>query len=260
MEPCFYNQCIGGWFGAKVLDPRGFARRDKARRPAVALYRGTAARERQAREYYKITLAYAQVGITHIIDLLAGIQPGQRLNLRALDPLWPLIVRQTYMELLRGLPKQWLEQIRDARAFKARHLHLCWQSIVRQCTRTKVVWVQGEGGLVTQADAHGKQQKEWYCTDPTGAGRLRVAPGPSDPQGWWRQGVREVVVWEHIEPPHCKAEEEARERQQLRQGDPTAPVYVMAGPVEDFRLLKYDLHPDRPAGSSSAATDLSRFA
>jgi len=65
-----------------------------------------------------------------------------------------------------------------------------------------------------------------------------------------------VVVWEHIEPPHCKAEEEARERQQLRQGDPTAPVYVMAGPVEDFRLLKYDLHPDRPAGSSSAATDL----
>ena len=258
MEPCFYNQCIGGWFGAKVLDPHGFERRDKARRPAVALYRGTAARERQAREYYKITLAYAQVGITHIIDLLAGIQPGQRLNLRALDPLWPLIVRQTYMELLRGLPKQWLEQIRDARAFKARHLHLCWQSIVRQCTRTKVVWVQGEGGLVTQADAHGKQQKEWYCTDPTG--RLRGAPGPSDPQGWWRQGVREVVVWEHIEPPHCKAEEEARERQQLRQGDPTAPVYVMAGPVEDFRLLKYDLHPDRPAGSSSAATDLSRFA
>jgi hypothetical protein len=136
-----------------------------ARRPAVALYRGTAARgrQRQAREYYKITLASAQAGITHIIDLLAGIQPGQRLNLRAMDPLWPLIVRQTYMELLRGLPKQWLEQIRDARAFKARHPHLCWQSLVRQCSRTKVVWVQGEGGLVTQADAHGKQQKEWYC-------------------------------------------------------------------------------------------------
>ena len=258
MEPCFYNQCIGGWFGAKVTDPPGFERRDKARRPTVTLYRGTTARERQAREYYNVTLAYAQVGITHVVDLLTGLQPGQRLNLRHVDPLWPSIVRETYMDLLRGLPGQWLQQIRDARELKARQPVVAWQCFVHQFPRSRTVWVQGEGGLVTQVDTHGKQQTGWYLADPTG--RLRVAPCPRDLQEWWRQGVTEVVAWAQIEPPHCKAEEEARERLRRREGSPAAPTYVLAGAVEDKGLLRYDLHPDCPAGESGAATDLSRFA
>ena len=255
MEPCMYNPNIGGWFGAKVLEPDGFERQDKARRPTVALYRGTEGRKQLAQEYYQITLAYAQAGITHVIDLLTGLRPGQRLNLRAVDPLWPPIVQQTYMELLRGLPRQWLEQIRDARDLKARCPHLNWQNFVRQFPRRKDVWVQGEGGVVTQVGMDGQQRKEWYVADPTG--RLRSAPCPSDPSSWLQQGVREVAVWEQIEPPHCAAEQEARDRRRSRDGDPAAPVYVLGGTVEDCRLLQYDLH---TASNNSAATDLSRFA
>ena len=255
MEPCMYNPNIGGWFGAKVLEPDGFERQEKARRPTVALFRGTEGRKQQARDYYQITLAYAQAGITHVIDLLTGLRPGQRLNLRPVDPLWPPVVQQTYMELLRGLPVQWLEQIRDARNLKARSPHLSWHNFVHQFPRSKDVWVQGEGGLITQLGVDGQQRKEWYVADPTE--RLRSAPCPSDPRGWLQRGVREVAVWEQREPPRCAAEQEARDRRQSREGDPAAPVYVLGGAVEDRRLLQYDPHTTR---GNSAATDLSRFA
>ena len=255
MEPCMYNPNIGGWFGAKVLEPDGFERQEKARRPTVALFRGTEGRKQQARDYYQITLAYAQAGITHVIDLLTGLRPGQRLNLRPVDPLWPPVVQQTYMELLRGLPVQWLEQIRDARNLKARSPHLSWHNFVHQFPRSKDVWVQGEGGLITQLGVDGQQRKEWYVADPTE--RLRSAPCPSDPRGWLQRGVREVAVWEQREPPRCAAEQEARDRRQSREGDPAAPIYVLGGAVEDRRLLQYDPHTTR---GNSAATDLSRFA
>ena len=257
MEPVHYNQCIGGWFGAQVIDPHGSDRRDKARRPAVALYRGSDTRAQQARGYYAMTVEYAHVGITHIIDLLEGLQPGEQLRLRVANAKWPPIVQQTYHALLQGLPKQWLRLIRAAALFKAQHPHLPWQSVVRLSPRAKVVWLQGYGGLVTQVGPTGSRQKGWHIADPTG--RLRAAiPSQSDAQRWGASEAREVVVWEHVEPPHCKAEEEAREREAQREGKDAPSVYVLAGSVEDRHMLQYS--PQLGRQGSSAATDLSRFA
>ena len=255
MAPLWYNPCLSGWLGASVLEPEGFELEHRARHPEVRLYRGTPPRLAAAREYYDVTVACASVGITHVIDLLDGLSPGERLCLRELDPQWPAVVRSTYMELLRALPREWLLLIRRAAALRAGAPALSLSAIVARLLPAEGAWVCGPGNLVTRV-ANGAQVEGWYL--PTPMGRLRRAEGVAQAAAFpaWLARAREAVVWREESLPSCEEEALARERQRARSGgEGEEPSYVIAGLVEDRRRLY-----EGGAGASLAATDLSRFA
>ena len=256
MEPLWYNPSMQGWLGAAVVDRQGYEVHARKQSPAVAPLRSSRERERQACEYYNLTLAFAGVGLTHVADLLVGTGPNEALDLRPLDPSWPQAVTVVYPELLRALPLSWLRAIRVARGLRAASPGLPWRVVVRSAPRPRCVWMTGPGGLIARVEPNGCISSEWYIADPLG--RLRATQARPDAQVWL-QATRQVVVWKQEVPPRCEEEATSREEQERKEdgGGGALPVYVMGGAVEDRYILRYDQSVGRPG--SRAATDLSRF-
>ena len=231
--------------------------RARERRPAVTLFRSSRDRQCQAREYYEITVAFARAGLTHVVDLLEGLEPGGRVELRPVDPSWPQIVQDLYPVLLRALPHPWLRALREARELRAADPACSWREVVRRARRPRCVWMVGPGGLIAQVEPNGTVSGGWHVADPVGRLRL-VLSGPMQVDVW-AQAARQVVVWKQEVLPRSEAEENARAARERQEAEErrSLPVYVMAGATEDRFVLRYDLSEGRPG--SRAATDLSRF-
>ena len=258
MEPLFYNPCMGGWVGARVLDDAAAEREDRRAKPSVTLMRSTPARLAAAREYYQLTVAFAHAGLTHVRDLV-----DERLQFRVWSmPAWtalPAVVRFAYAEVLAALPGEWVSVLRAAVQARAQQPAQTLAAFVAGSVRhaAESVWLGGPEGCVARVRPDGEVEGDWYVVGPLG--RLRVAGPPRRPYAQWLSAAREMAVWEETALPHCSAEAEARDAQRMREGEGAEPpTFVAAGFIEDVQRLYPRGVPSLAV--SQAATDLSHFA
>ena len=81
MEPIWYNPNLNGVWGARIGDSETYIREQRESRDRRShLLRVSPSRISQATAYYKLTKAAAEVGLTHIFNLLCGFHPGEKLR------------------------------------------------------------------------------------------------------------------------------------------------------------------------------------
>ena len=201
MFPLWYNPEMSGTYGAPIggVEPLSQNQRVKLVRPCRQ-------RKQFSWAYYHFTKAVSEHGLTHVVNLLHGVDAHEHLRLATLpeitarlgnSPLTP----QLYNKLISSLPRAVKVAIDRAANLRAANPHLTFRDLVHSdhMSDTWLRWPDGAVGLV------GKQT---YLPNPDGL----LHPNPDEQPRPFSIECEQVIVTERSHVLHNEDERDPSEQ------------------------------------------------
>jgi len=215
-ESLFYNQHIGGRWGARVLEAAdSTVLRRTHHRGDATLLRVSRERREAAEGVLATFTAMASKGLTHISDLIKGKEQGQiRFMTHAELPRSrreAIISTDSYARLLQGIPSEWRDAIDRANRKRRDDPGRGWAELEE--TPDESYAVSPSGKWIRQMRGETPGRTLWAITP---AKRLRHwgnTEGTQVPDGaTWEANWKQATVWKEQRNGHCAAERDDMER------------------------------------------------
>ena len=220
MFPLWYNPEIAGSLGAPIGGVEPLSQNQR-----VELIRPCAQRNQLSWEYYHFSKAASQRGLTHVVDLLHGVNANEHLRLATQPEATarlgsaPLTL-QLYNKLINSLPQAVKDAISRAASLRAASPHLTFKELVYQ-DHIEGTWLRWPDGAVGQVN------KPTYLPNPDGL----LQPNPDEQPRAFSNNCEQVIVTKRQRVLHNEDEIDPSDR------TPAPVSRYMNGPIVDHKLL-----------------------